>query len=140
MKLSVHTFALALCVSLLGGWQNAPVRDPIGCYLASPPFRTRAAIEPALDTARAIIAIDSGGVLRRPQLSREARVHGTWAARGDSLYARYSDGFSGWIYELGPTQSGWQGVAQYLTDEVNTGDNSGPVRRPATLTRIACPL
>ena len=140
MRKSVaRTVVFMLAVALLSGATSTRMRDPIGCYLVTPPFHGPAAIAAPFDTARVIIALAADGVLRRPQSPREARVHGAWFLRGDTLHAWFSDGFTGWRYQLQASADGWQGVAEYITDEVIVGDTTGPVRRSARWIRRACP-
>lgn len=133
-----RTLVFAFFTPLVGIANDVPARDPIGCYLVTPPFHGPAAIAPPLDTARGIIALAADGVLRRPRLPREASVHGAWFLRGDTLHASFSDGFTGWRYRLRATADGWQGVAEYITDVVIVGDTAGPLRRPALWLRRAC--
>ncbi|MEO7362588.1 MAG: hypothetical protein ABI120_19815 [Gemmatimonadaceae bacterium] len=138
MNIALRPLFLALTVPLLTGSTNRLWSDPVGCYLASPPFR-RIAIDAKRDAARAIIAIEPDGVLRRPSMPRDARIFATWTMRGDSLIASYSDGFTGWRYRLAPTSSSWRGVAQYLTDELMPGDTTASRNGPTTWVRVTCP-
>lgn len=116
-----------------------PIGDPIGCYLVMPPLPTAVTSAPP-DTARAMIALQADGVLRRPRLPPETRTHGAWTLRGEVLDAWFSDGFTGWHYQLRATPDRWQGTAVRITDDVTPPvDSAALLPRRARWVRRACP-
>lgn len=137
MTKSSRWLVLIVGVPLLTLAAMARAHDPIGCYLATPPFRPTDNAA-ASDSNRAVLEIEPEGVLRAQSPALRVRMRGAWSARGDSLFAWYSDGFTGWRYRLGSTSTGWQGIGEFLSDEIVPGDTRGPFRQPAQWIRRAC--
>lgn len=121
MSHAAYAMARLLVAALVSDTTSTPPRDPIGdpigCYLAMPPLPTAVTSAPP-----------------------ETRTHGAWTLRSEVLDAWFSDGFTGWHYQLRATPDGWQGTAVRITDDVTPPvDSAALLPRPARWVRRACP-
>jgi hypothetical protein len=115
--------------------------DPVGCYRFDRPLGHSATgeLERADSTWYSLRLLPKGAVAR-PELAspywRELYARrSTWTLSHDTLFVRVLTGLVGWDLVLTPRDSGYAGVAQYLSDAVGGSPYTTPVRAK----RKACP-